>query len=284
MRKVFGIGRFTMGLISLLWLTFATLPAAGSGSALAPGQETPGQAASPVQAEETPGPPGEELDSLYLGFRALLQRELMARDVTRPDDLYKFLFQAVMGPGHAVSEEGALGWLESEWQGLPAVSAGAAGPDSPTSGKAAWPLLQPLRPDGQLVRVHLLPLRNLVGTGVPPSELEPVFSLARERLAIAFARTAADWLTERGLLRGLWVRVVEDQPLWQERFAVKEMDDFTAEVERNGWPAVHHSEEFRFRWAPHYRVVASALLPPAWRLAAEEQATLRPAVQSGEGP
>jgi hypothetical protein len=31
------------------------------------------------------------------------------------------------------------------------------------------------------------------------------------------------------------------------------------------WPAVHHSEGFRQRWRPAYRVVDLALLPESWR-------------------
>jgi hypothetical protein len=203
-----------------------------------------------------------ELDSLYVKFRPLLEHELATREVTCPDDLYKFLFQGVMGPAHAtINLEAAQSWLDAEWQELP--------PPPDTSAVATrsmpLPLLEPLRPDFQLVRLNLLPLRELVVAGVPAAGQEGVCSVARERLAVAFSRTAARWQAERGVLRGLWTLVTADEPLWSPYFAQSALEAFNTEVARKGWPAVHHSEAYRSRWAPHYRVVALDLLPPKWR-------------------
>jgi len=214
--------------------------------------------------EEEPGsdvkrhawPAYVELDHFYAGIRPLLQQELTTREISEPADLYKFLFQSVMGPAHAgIDPDHAQAWLQNEWEEM-----SAAEPEiSPRI-----PLLEPLRPDNKLVRLHLRPLVNLVTAEVPVTERDQVISLAWERLASVFSRTAESWPTELGLLRGLWERVVIDHDLWREHFSSVALNRFTQEVSDAQWPAVHHSDTYRERWQPHYRVVSPFLLPPAW--------------------
>jgi hypothetical protein len=198
-----------------------------------------------------------ELDDLYAAYRPLLAQELEIRQVDDPADLYKFLYQAMMGPAHTgLTEEGALSWLEQEWNQM-------AGEPVPPADR--WPLWEPLRPDGQLGRLHLQPLREMLIEGVPASERPAVEAAARERLAIAFARTAAQWQPELGILRGLWARVSVDESLWTGHFSAEQVAQLSSVLSAAGWPAAHHSENYIERWQPHYRVVAEVLLPPAWR-------------------
>src|SRR5512135_1577005 len=66
----------------------------------------------------------------------------------RIEDAYKWLYQAANGGEHAIpDEESARRWLEREWRSL--------GPTPPGE-----PLEVPIRPDGELVRVNLRPLRD----------------------------------------------------------------------------------------------------------------------------
>jgi hypothetical protein len=59
-------------------------------------------------------------------------------------DLYKLIYQAAMGPEHAVSDEaGARKWLLEEIRNL------GSGPEEP--------LVDSISPDGGVVRVHLRP-------------------------------------------------------------------------------------------------------------------------------
>ena len=45
------------------------------------------------------------------------------RAMDRPTDLYKFIFQGVMGPGHAVPNAGMAGeWLRRDWEELESVA------------------------------------------------------------------------------------------------------------------------------------------------------------------
>ena len=81
--------------------------------------------------------PETELDDLYAVYRPLLAHELAVRQVDDPADLYKFLYQAVMGPAHAgLTEEGARAWLDQEWEEV------AREPAPPSD---RWPLWEPWR-------------------------------------------------------------------------------------------------------------------------------------------
>lgn len=201
---------------------------------------------------------GADLDAMYAEFRPVLARELSARQIARPADLYKFLFQGVMGPAHAVvSEQMARDWLHREWQEIVDQEANFAA-------SRAFPLCVPLRPDSQLVRIHLEPLADRVVADLPPAEHAARLEATWQGLATAFSRTANTWTGDPHLLAGLWERCQADRNLWEGRLDPVELDAFSREVRQAGWPAVHHSQEYRARWRPHYRVVARDQLPPAW--------------------
>jgi hypothetical protein len=204
--------------------------------------------------------PETELDDLYAAYRPLLAHELEARQVDDPADLYKFLYQAVMGPAHTgLTEEGARAWLDEEWEEMAR---------EPTPPSDRWPLWESLRPDGQLGRLHLRPLRRLLAEEMPAGQRPAVEAAARERLAGAFARTAEQWRPQPRVLRGLWARIAADESLWSSRFSPAQLARLSSQLDAAGWPAVHHAESYRERWRPHYRVVAEVLLPAAWRRSA----------------
>ncbi len=211
-------------------------------------------------AEQTPAQRTQQMRQFYGLYRPLLAAQLATYRIAHPEDLYKFIYQGVMGPAHAVSEEGALSWLESEWQELP-------GPDQdPPAGSAApLPLLEPLRPDSLLVRVHLVPLRDLVTSGLTGDAAAAAEAEARRLLAAAFAATAEAWQSQPGNLRQLWVNLSRDTGLWGDYLTVDQVLHFTQEMVMSRWPAVHHSDSYRERCLPHYRVVDPRLLPTAWR-------------------
>ena len=62
----------------------------------------------------------------------------------RPQDLYKLIYQAAMGCEHAVQNVAeARSWLESEVKSL------RKGPEEPA--------IDPIAPDGRIVRINLRP-------------------------------------------------------------------------------------------------------------------------------
>jgi hypothetical protein len=149
------------------------------------------------------------------------------------DDLYKLIHQAAMGSEHAITDEaGIRDWLNRELRDL------GPGPDEP--------MIDPISPDGRIVRVHLRPfvqrrlpaerlLRAFLATGrrVDPSP---------ERLA-TFA-VAASHAARQGLLP----------------FRVEQLDARLAGLRASGLPPVHHSARYLEQYLPAYRVVARDLL------------------------
>lgn len=149
-------------------------------------------------------------------------------------DLYKLLHQGAMGAEHAVSNEaGVRDWLVRELAEL------GTGPEEP--------LLDPLSPDGRLVRVHLRPFAQLA---LPAELLLQAFlrtarevAPAPEKLAAA-AEVAAQLATEGAL-----------------PFDKQALAHFFAEQQAHGFRAMHHSESFRKHYQPAYRVVAREFIP-----------------------
>jgi len=159
----------------------------------------------------------------------LLDAHLLRYPAMQLDDVYKLLHQAALGAEHAVQDEqAARGWLERELAEM------GAGPDDP--------LLDPLSPDGSLVRVHLRPYRQ---AGRDP-----------QRLLAAFIHTARGWPGSTDDLDRSARLVVEGAGLGRLPFDVQLLADYFAEKKEQGFPAVHHSETYRACYRPAYRVVA----------------------------
>jgi hypothetical protein len=152
-------------------------------------------------------------------------------------DLYKLLHQAAMGAEHALTNEaGVREWLTRE---LAELSTAVADADEP--------LLDPLSPDGQLVRVHLRPFAR---RGLEPEPLlQAFFRTARE------IKPAPERLTASAELA---VQLAQEGLL---PFEADALTTFFAERLAQGFPAYHHSAAFRQHYQPAYRVVARALLP-----------------------
>ncbi len=204
-------------------------------------------------------------DTLYAAWRPLLAAELQRADARlQPQDVYKFLHQGVLGPAHAVTDTAAVrARLLREWQ----LSA-----DLEAAGRP--PLLLPLRPDGRLVRIDLVRLRQFVASRsaaadlAPPERADtaPAHAAALDTLALAVVATAAAWPLATEQLAALWSAVRRDAQLWSEHFDAAALQAFHAEVQGR-WPVVHHGEAYRRQRQPHYRVVAVEFLPAAWRRA-----------------
>ena len=151
------------------------------------------------------------------------------------DDLYKLIHQAAVGSEHAVSDEAhARDWLTRELAGL------RPGPEEP--------LIDPISPGSEVLRVHLRPFVRLRLEG--ELLLQSFIRTAREFQGSAdriveYAETAAD-LARGGLLS----------------FDGDELAKFLARMKEAGFPAVHHSPAFEAEYRPADRVVARHELPP----------------------
>jgi hypothetical protein len=151
-------------------------------------------------------------------------------------DLYKLLHQATRGSGHAApSAAVARERLERELQEM--------GP------RPAETLVDPIRADGAVVRVHLRPWQ---AAGLDP-----------EILLGAFLATAGAWQEAPGELE----QALRSAAGWAADLGLAP-DAVAALAERmqeEGYPLVHHSAAYRYRYRPAYRVVAMGCLPQELR-------------------
>jgi len=153
------------------------------------------------------------------------------------EDLYKLLHQAAMGTGHAIlSREAARQWLTREVEAL----------GDPPAQLADEPLIEPISPGGRLVRVHLRPyLRE---------------GRDMDHLLEAFVQTAEQYSGDTATLDEYCQSAVDLTREGALPFSPSELQARFAELKRQGYPAVHHSEAYREAYEPAYRVVLRDLL------------------------
>lgn len=148
-------------------------------------------------------------------------------------DVYKLLHQAALGSEHAVRDEQvARDCLERELAEM------GAGPDDP--------LMDPLSPDGQILRVHLRPYLR---AGKDP-----------ETLLQAFIRTANEWHASPERLKEYGAAAARLAQAGKGPIRREEIEAFFAKMEEQDFPAVHHSEVYERLYRPAYRVVARQFL------------------------
>jgi len=186
-------------------------------------------------------------------------------------DVYKLLFQAVLGAEHAVRDEAAArDWLYREQREM--------------GGGPSEPVLDPLSPDGRLVRVHLRPY--LAAGGDPEALLRAFVRTANEwrgapETLRTYGRAAARMLDSDPALSGIFTakaRRPRGSPKVFLRalrvFAVRSpgsagpltgeaIRSFFATMESQDFPAAHHSRTYWAAYRPAYRVVAREFLEGA---------------------
>ena len=170
-------------------------------------------------------------------MRKVLEIHIARYPKMQVEDLYKLLHQAAMGSEHAIpSREAARQWLNRE--------VGALG-DLPTQ-LGDEPLIEPISPAGRLVRVNLRP-----------------YLLERRDIDLlldAFVQTAEQYSGDTATLDDYCQGAVDLAREGALPFSPSELEARFAELKRQGYPAVHHSETYREAYGPAYRVVLRDLL------------------------
>jgi hypothetical protein len=169
------------------------------------------------------------------GLQILLQKHLSWYPLMELRDVYKLLYQGVMGAEHLMpSREEYTSYLESEFEPLQ--------PD-PTER-----LLEPLRPDGALYRLNLRPYKAC--------------RLGLEQLI-------SNLLDTTHVIRGTRLEMVS---IWAEfaqlclhgqvqQFDRASIEQFSRWLEQVEYPALHHSETYCRQYQPAYRLIAAKFIP-----------------------
>jgi hypothetical protein len=151
-------------------------------------------------------------------------------------DVYKLLQQAALGAEHALtSETAARDWLTQELAHLD------AGPDEA--------LIDPISPNGDMVRVHLRPFAML--------------QLSSGELLKAFIQTALEAPRSMNALQRSIRAAIELARGGNLPCSEDEAKRYFDERRLSGYPPAHHSEQFRRAYKPAYRVISRKFLPRA---------------------
>lgn len=147
----------------------------------------------------------------------------------RPNDLYKLVFQAAMGPGHAVKDiNGVIDWMNDEVKNLEEYD--------------DRDMIEEIDPSSILVRVNLRSfLKNSGNT---------------DKLCEAFMQTANSYPKQPEKIVTYWNHILELAETEKIGISRIELDTFFTEMRSKGLPAAHHSEIYRANYKPAYRVVS----------------------------
>jgi hypothetical protein len=152
---------------------------------------------------------------------------------TQMEDAYKWIYQATRGGEHAAPDkEKASDWLDKEWKTLTA----------PTANEPLW---QPLCKDGSIGRLNLRPYKS---KGGDPDDLVDAFVAGAQ----GFKGTETDFLAAWNEL-GKRLKKKPAGGLDHKRW--KALD---AEMKKEGYPAIHHSEKYNDAFHPAYRILPAA--------------------------
>jgi hypothetical protein len=161
----------------------------------------------------------------------LIRGHLLRYPAAEPRDIYKLLYQGVLGPEHLIdSPDDLAAKLRQELDSV-----------APDENEPLW---EPLRSDGLLGRLNLRPFK---ARGGDPDRLLEVC------LRTAFLR----WGTPEELKRA-WdtFATLAREGTWPSIRPAR-VDALTRYLILHNYPATHHSSLYRRSYAPAYRVVAA---------------------------
>ena len=158
-------------------------------------------------------------------FRKIIWEQFDLYPEMEIQDLYKLVYQGVMGSGHAVSSEAAAqNWLQQELAGVLNESHNE-------------PLAEDISADGKVLRINLRPYSAAGGD--------------TDRLLTSFIRTGREYRGTNEELIFWWKAAASIDGC----FGIEEMTEFIEVQQAAYFPAVHHSQGYRDLYKPSYRVV-----------------------------
>ena len=173
-------------------------------------------------------------NSVSQDFQAIIKVQLSKYPEIEIQDLYKLTFQAAMGSAHmGLDSVKAFNYLNYELQQIEADS--------------SEPLIEEIAPQGKVVRINLRPFKAIKGN--------------KEKLTSAFIQTANKFKSSIKNLENYWQALIIMVKKNQIPFNAHDLQTFFNEMRKQSFPAVHHSEKYKERYKPAYRVIAKEFLP-----------------------
>jgi hypothetical protein len=164
----------------------------------------------------------------------LLKQHLSWYPLMESRDIYKLLYQGVMGSEHLISSPEAFSqYLVEEFEPLPL--------------DLSERLLEPVRPDRTLFRVNLRAYK--------------CHQQQVDLLIPALLETAQAFSGDLGEMRAAWTDFVQScEQGGVTNFDLRQVHQFTARLEELGFPAAHHSEAYNREYQPAYRLISDQFI------------------------
>ena len=161
---------------------------------------------------------------------ALVRKQQKIHLNLRVQDVYKLLFQSVMGVAHILEDkEQARRYLENESAGVN------------VSNFLDEPLVEDVSVSGEVIRVNLRPFKRL--------------GLSLDRLFETMVVSAERMEEDRENFITLWNRFIDLVEAGRLDFDCETLVEFDKVTRNKGYPPVHHSKEYVKANKPAYRVV-----------------------------
>jgi len=170
---------------------------------------------------------------MFPNYTELIRVHLQLHSGCEIQDIYKLLFQSILGPEHLLKDPAAARErLRLEWEAQP--------------GADDEPLLEPISLDGTIVRANLRPWK---AKGVDWLELWN-----------AFFRSAQSIQADKIAFITVWQKSLDRLQEFPQ-FAEKNIMQFDEKMRIIGYPVMHHSASYQHHNRPAYRVLRQAFLP-----------------------
>jgi len=159
----------------------------------------------------------------------LIKEHLVLYPRMQPDDVYKLVYQGIMGPGHLGNDTTQIAnYLKDELNSIES---------SEDEG-----LFEDITPDSSYIRINLKRFKY--------ENLDPAL------LVKIIAQSADIPKRARSRLVKVWSNIcqeVENGTIPLNKTAFRQFDQF---VKKNDYPVIHHSPEYIQEYQPAYRVVS----------------------------
>ncbi|MBL7191669.1 hypothetical protein ISS30_08225 [bacterium] len=164
----------------------------------------------------------------------IIEKHLRKYPEMEIQDLYKLVHHAAMGGAHMGTDRQRIrDYLVKELESL--------------EPSADEPLLEEVSPDGEVVRLNLR--RFKAQNGVV------------EELVDSLAQSAAHYVESRDKLQEYWIQLEKMAASQKIPYNPVQLEIFFDEMREYGFPPAHHSDNYRNKYKPAYRVIARKYLP-----------------------
>ncbi len=169
-------------------------------------------------------------DTLRRHLMRLLESEQSRYPLAHLQDYYKLVYQSVFGMEHLVADDRSFRrYLKEEYD--------AIAPDG------SLPLFYPITLIDPIGRLHL---KRCKSAGIPPDRISEICLRScheqRRDPEIDFPRVIS-----------IFCDLLGNSPFWFDTHTISE---FLRHLQVMRFPAVHHSDEYREAYDPHYRLIS----------------------------